>query len=153
MIVTSEFKLINIDAAGAREHMKTQGCKPWADVKGLRSKWFWFDEPTMTMGGVYTFFDMNHVKEYQKTDLFNSMWTTPIIDPETLCIEIHENLADGEKTHEMAQWISSKDKAPVNRKDISDAWLLIAKYRLDFNANPDVYDLDAFKAMLANGGV
>ena len=52
----------------------------------------------------------------------------------------------------MAQWISSKDKEPVNRKDISDAWLLIAKFRLDFTANPDVPNADAFKAMLANGG-
>ena len=53
----------------------------------------------------------------------------------------------------MAQWISSKDKEPVNRKDISDAWLLIAKFRLDFTANYDVPNVDAFKALLANGGV
>ena len=89
VIVTSEFKLINVDAAGAKAHMKAEGCKKWAGVKGLRSKWFWIDEPTMTMGGVYTFFDMKSVEEYKTTDLFKSMWTTPIIDPETLVIEIH----------------------------------------------------------------
>lgn len=86
VIVTSEFKLINIDAAGARQHMKENGCKLWRNVKGLRSKWFWFEESTMTMGGVYTFFDEASVKAYKKTPLFKSMWTTPIIDPKTLVI-------------------------------------------------------------------
>lgn len=65
VVVTSEFKLINIDAAGARGHMKAQGCKEWATVKGLRSKWFWFDEPTMTMGGVYTFKDKESCEIYK----------------------------------------------------------------------------------------
>jgi len=84
VIVTSEFKVINIDAAGARAHMKMNGCKLWRNVKGLRNKWFWFDEKTMHMGGIYTFYNREAAEAYQKTALYKSMWTTPIIDPSTL---------------------------------------------------------------------
>lgn len=64
VIVTSEFKVINVDAAGAKAHMAANGCKLWRSVKGLRNKWFWFDEKTMTMGGVYTFFSKEQAVAY-----------------------------------------------------------------------------------------
>jgi hypothetical protein len=68
--------------------MAANGCKEWASVKGLRSKWFWLDEKTMTMGGVYTFFDESSALLYKNSPLFKSMMTTPIVDPKTLKIEM-----------------------------------------------------------------
>lgn len=62
----------------------------------MRSKWFWIDEPSMTMGGVYVFNNMQSVEDYKKTPLFKSMWTTPIVDAKTIVIEVHENLAGSE---------------------------------------------------------
>lgn len=58
-----------------REHMKGDyGCKGWANVPGLRSKWFWYDEKNCKCGGVYTFFNMKAVEDYKKTDTFKGMW-------------------------------------------------------------------------------
>ena len=64
VIVTSEFEMDFSKApfktpAEFREHMKGDyGTKPWANVPGLRSKWFWYDEKNCKCGGVYTFFNM-----------------------------------------------------------------------------------------------
>lgn len=53
-------------ASDIREYMK-EGTKPWADLKGLRSKWFWFDEATMTTGGIYTFYHRKHLMAYMQS--------------------------------------------------------------------------------------
>ena len=50
------------------------GTKLWSTVKGMRSKWFWFDEETARCGGVYTFFNWDAVEAYKKSDTFKGMW-------------------------------------------------------------------------------
>jgi hypothetical protein len=77
--LTREFKITNTTANEFKEGMKDQA-KAWASVKGLRSKWFCFDEPSMTMVGLYTFFNRESLMEYMESDLYKSMKTSPMID-------------------------------------------------------------------------
>jgi hypothetical protein len=37
----------------------------WANVPGMRGKWFWYDEENCKCGGIYTFFNMQAVEEYK----------------------------------------------------------------------------------------
>jgi len=62
------------------------GCKPWANVAGLRSKWFWYDEKNCKCGGVYTFFNMKAVEDYKETDTFKGMWKFPFIKSDTIVV-------------------------------------------------------------------
>jgi len=132
--------------------MKMQGCAEWSGVLGMRSKWFWIDEPSMTMGGVYVFNNMQSVEDYKKTPLFKSMWTTPIVDAKTIVIEVHENLPGGEETHMMEKWPVSVGRMPVCQGDLKNAWMLMPQFRFDFTTNPDVPDAEAMKKMMGNGG-
>jgi hypothetical protein len=93
--------------------MMLDGCKRWSMVGGLRSKWFWVEEKTMTMGAVYTFFSKEDSDSYRESDLFKSMWQTPIIDAKSIKIEFHENLKGGEITHSMTPWPKSQDLMPI----------------------------------------
>jgi len=94
-----------------REHMKgDMGCKGWANVPGMRSKWFWYDAEKCRCGGIYTFFNRAAVDEYRKSDLFKSMWSFPFIKPDSLKVKIWENTMGGELTAEMGNWPVSRGK-------------------------------------------
>ena len=55
------------------------GPSPWAEVPGLRSKYFTLNEETNEAGGFYTFFNKEALDVYMKSDLFKSMGTFPFI--------------------------------------------------------------------------
>lgn len=93
------------DMAYMRESMNDY-TKHWASVKGLRSKWFWFDEKNQRMGGIYTFVDSASAMLYKNGPLAKDWEDSPKIVPGSLKIEIFEQLAGTEKITEMpdAQW-------------------------------------------------
>jgi hypothetical protein len=72
----------------------------------------------MVMGTMMTFFDRSSMMKYRMSDKFKANTENDMIEKSSLKVMVHENLAGSELTHERAQWPSSKDKGPVNRKDI-----------------------------------
>lgn len=145
-------KFKDITAEQMKGHLRAEGCKAYMTIPGLRTKWFWIDEQNMLCGGVYTFFNKQSFLKYKESDLFKSMWQAPMIDSESIKIEVHENLVGGEQTHEMAKWPVSGDRMPVVEADMNDAWLLYVKFRFDFTTNPDIPNADAMRKMMAGGG-
>ena len=82
----------------------------WANVPGLRSKWFWFDSRRARAGAIYTFINKQAWEAYKNSGLYQGVYWNP--DDETFVshensvpvIEVHENLAGGELTTEMGNW-------------------------------------------------
>lgn len=105
----------------------------------------------MTMGAVYTFFNMEAYTAYSKSALFKSMWKTPIIDASTIKIEVHENLRGSALTHSMEPWPVSGGRMPLCQLDLKEAYLLIVKFRFSFTANPDIPNAEAMRTMMESG--
>jgi len=142
VVVTSEFEMDFTNApftpaAEFREYMTgDMGCMGWANVPGLRSKWFWYDEEKCLCGGIYTFFNMQAVEDYKKTDTFKNMWHFPFIKAETIKIEIHENCAGSELTAEMGDWPVSKG-GPLVFEDLKTAVILWPTFDVDHSKIDD----------------
>ena len=149
MVVTSEFEMDFSKAPFStpdefREHMKgPMGTQPWANVPGMRSKWFWYDAEKCRCGGIYTFFNMQAVEAYKKSELFKSMWTFPFIKSDTLVVEVHENCAGGELCAEMGVW-------PSKMEDLSSARLLMPTFDVDVTKVPGG-TMDGMRKILAGG--
>jgi hypothetical protein len=67
------------DPESFRKHARDGAFLPWASVKGLRNKIFWFHPESNTTGGLYTFFNREALDEYMKTDLWKSMSKIPFL--------------------------------------------------------------------------
>lgn len=80
------------------------------------------------------------------------MQKTPMAAPGTIKFAINENLGGGELTHERAMWPHSKDKGPVNRKDLQDAWILQTRYEMDFTCDSDMPNVDCMRKSFLDGG-
>jgi len=128
------------------------GCKNWANVAGLRSKWFWYDEKNCKCGGIYTFFNMEAVEAYKKTEVFKGMWHFPFIKSETIVLEVHENCAGGELTAEMGCWPVSKG-GPLVFDDLKTARLLMPTFTVDHSKMDEKLGkgMNKFRNMLSGG--
>ena len=65
----------------------------WTEVPGLRNKLFWLNPKDKTSGGLYTFINVEYMKEYMNTDLFKKVKDYSCV--KNLTWEVHENLAGG----------------------------------------------------------
>ena len=50
---------------------------PWAELPGLRHKYFIWHEETQTCSGVYVFYDDESLKKYMESDLFKAHESFP----------------------------------------------------------------------------
>lgn len=135
------------DPESFRKHARDGAFLPWASVKGLRNKIFWFHPESNTTGGLYTFFNREALDEYMKTDLWKSMSKIPFL--KNAEFEIHENLAGGELCADLGTWKLSKG-GPVTKGDLKDCWMLEPRFKIDPEVLPNK-SMDDFRGMLASG--
>ena len=81
---------------------RSGGQAPWAEVPGLRSKYFTLNEETQEAGGFYTFFNKQALEEYVQSDLFKSMGTFPFITQ--LSYKVFEVIPGTELTMDLGDW-------------------------------------------------
>ena len=92
-----------MDSADAyRAWGRSGGTAPWAEIPGLRSKYFTLDEETQKAGGFYIFFNRKALDDYMKTDLFDSMNSFPFITQVTY--SIYELIPGTELTTDLGEW-------------------------------------------------
>lgn len=136
------------DHESFRAHAASGAFAPWAGVKGLRNKIFWFHPETNSTGGLYTFFNRSDLDEYMKTELWGMMTQIPFLT--NVRHEIHENLAGGELCADLGTWNVSKGKGPVVKGDLRDCWMLEPRFKIKTKVLPNK-SMDDFKGMLASG--
>ena len=90
------------NAEAYRNWGRSGGQAPWAEVPGLRSKYFTLNEETNEAGGFYTFFSREALDAYMESDLFKSMETFPFIT--NLKCTIFEVIAGTELTMDLGTW-------------------------------------------------
>jgi hypothetical protein len=81
---------------------RSGGQAPWAEVLGLRSKYFTLNEETHEAGGFYTFFNKQALDNYMASDLFKSMGTFPFITE--LTYKTFEVIPGTELTMDLGEW-------------------------------------------------
>ena len=81
---------------------RSGGQAPWAEVPGLRSKYFTLNEETQEAGGFYTFFNKQALDNYMASDLFKSMGTFPFITE--LTYKTFEVIPGTELTMDLGEW-------------------------------------------------
>ena len=92
-----------MDSANAyRAWGRSGGQAPWAEVPGLRSKYFTFNEETQEAGGFYTFFNKQALDDYMNSELFESMGTYPFITQ--LTYKVFEVIPGTELTMDLGDW-------------------------------------------------
>lgn len=88
--------------------------KEFSGLKGLRGKYFGYDDSKNQCYGFYTFVDQESLDEYMASDLFKKQGEPPHI--EKLTYAVHEVLPGTERSMDMGSWKGAGNDAGVQEK-------------------------------------
>lgn len=99
--------------------------KPWVGLKGLRHKYFGWDEKEEVVCGVYAFFNQAALDEYMASELFASHEKMPHFS--SVEAEVHDVLVGTENSIENYDWAHS----PPTRDDVTAGAMLVVRLDID----------------------
>jgi hypothetical protein len=108
----------------------TRGIQAWANVPGMRSKWFWFDEQNARAGALCVFYSLADFNKVLSTNQTLQQMIDGSFSPafKNFQMEHHEQLPGSEKTIDLQTWPKSQGGA-LKPEDFEDAWLLVPRFR------------------------
>ena len=109
------------------------GTKTWAQVPGLRSKYFTITEDEQHGSGIYTFLTRADIDNYMQSDLFKGFGSFPHI--KDLDIKVYQVLSGSEITMDMGTWPSGGDKP--NRSDIESAVIFYPTFDIKYDTGAE----------------
>eukprot|EP00854_Cymbomonas_tetramitiformis_P005768 gene5768-6957_t len=123
------------------------GTAAWAEVEGLRHKYFVYSPDTGTYSGVYVFFSMAKLAAYMDSELFTAQASHEhVSEVSAVVLDVMEG---SELCIENTAWGSS----PAVCEEVSSAVMLVVHLKIDYDASPDFPDEAALRrAMKADGG-
>ncbi len=119
------------------------GTKAWAEISGLRSKYFTLTDDEQNGSGIYIFLTKNDLDKYMSSDLFKSFGDLPHITE--LDVKTYRVLKGSEETVDMVSWPSG-NVDPI-REDIESAVIFYPRFKVDYNteiegtpSNPEEFE-------------
>ncbi|KAK3267473.1 hypothetical protein CYMTET_23972 [Cymbomonas tetramitiformis] len=157
------------DEDALRNVMKADGMGypgAFAELAGLRGKYFVYHKELETCSGFYTFVDRASLDEYLKSDLFSGQANFPHIKEVTF--SVHEVCPGTERAMDLGDWgdgdrttapekaeevkLQVKLQVKPTATDMAAAKLLYVQLKMDWTANPDVKSPEDLKWVLGDGG-
>ena len=109
------------------------GTKAWAQVPGLRSKYFTISRDEQSGSGIYIFLTRAELDKYMQSDLFKSFGSYPHI--KDLDIKLYQVLNGTEITMDMGTWPSGGEKP--NRSDIESAVVFYPRFDIKYDTGAE----------------
>ena len=104
------------------------GTETWAQVPGLRSKFFTLSQDQQAGSGIYIFLSKQDLDAYMESDLFKNFGSFPHITQ--LDIKTYRVLAGSEETIDMGTWPSGNERP--TREDIESAVVFYPRFNIDY---------------------
>merc|ERR1712159_620076 len=111
--------------------------KPWVGLKGLRHKYFGFDEKDEVVCGVYAFYNQAALDEYMASELFASHKDMPHFS--SVDAEVHDVLVGTENSIENYNW----GNTPPKREDVTAGAMLVVRLDIDLDVLASAVGLPA----------
>ena len=104
------------------------GTETWAQVPGLRSKFFTLSQDQQDGSGIYIFLSKQDLDGYMESDLFKNFGSFPHITQ--LDVKTYRVLAGSEETIDMGTWTSGNERP--TREDVESAVVFYPRFNIDF---------------------
>ena len=119
----------------------------WAEVPGLRSKYFTYCKETDTVTGVYLFFTKHAMEAYKSSGLFKAHATFKHFS--SVEAEVHDVMEGTESSMDLGKW--SAGVKPSRADFDNKAYMLHVRLTCNYKGNPDIPNEAAMRYGIIDG--